>query len=357
MMSRICRWAPMEPQRKLILALFTTALMLVPQSMKADSWNAKVGGQSFDMGVQAIAFLPNEMWIHANDSITFTFSSNEQHSVTFLKVGQARPTFLVGCPGATPPNGTTPDGSSFNGTNCVNSGLISTLGTTYTVTFPTPGQYVVVCLLHANQSGTIHVLDSSQPLPHDQAFYDRQAAVEERDLILDRDGGLSAKLKEETLQDSADHSHMHHDMNVVVMGAGELVPTPGGAQSVSKMRFGRDSITIHAGQTVEWASYDVSGHSVQFGTGEFTPLDPATASSDVIFTHDADNVLHATLVSTSDNLYSGRIAPQSQERTGLGQLGPGATRFRVTFTAAGTYPYVCAYHDGIGMKGEVIVLP
>lgn len=334
------------------------AVVVFSEAVHAQSWQAKVGSQSFDEGTQAIAFLPNEMWIHAGDSITWTFSANESHSVTLLKVGQTRPTFAVGCTGGTPPNGTTPDGSSFDGTNCVNSGLIATPGATYTVSFPAPGNYVVVCLLHANQSGTIHVLSPSLALPHDQDFYDRQAAIEEHDLLSDRDDGLASKLREDTARNSHDDApHAHHDMQIVVMGAGELVATPGGAQSVSRMRFGRESITIHAGQTVEWASSDVSGHSVQFGAGEFSPLDPAAASPDVVFSHDADGVLHAVLPSTEDNLYSGRIAPASQERTGLGQLAPGATRFRVTFTTAGTYPYICAYHDEIGMKGEVIVLP
>jgi plastocyanin len=298
------------------------------------------------------------MWIRAGDSITWTFSANENHSVTVLKAGQTRPTFAAGCPGGTPPNGTTPDGSVFDGTNCVNSGLIATPGTTYTVTFSTTGNYVVVCLLHVNQSATIHVLNASVPRPHDQAFYDRQGAIEEHDLLSDRDGGLASKLRQDTAQaPEDDDSDMDHSLNIVVMGAGEYVPTPGGAQSVSRMRFGHESITIHAGQTVEWASSDVSGHSVQFGPGNFGPLDPAKASPDVVFSHDTDGALHAILTSTSDNLYSGRISPPAQERTGLGQLAPGATRFRVTFTTPGTYPYICAYHDEIGMKGEVIVLP
>jgi len=332
--------------------------LILAQPVQAESWHAKVGGQSFDQGVQALAFLPNEMWVHAGDSITWTFSANENHSVTFLSVGQARPTFKAGCPGGTPPSGTTPDGSSFDGMNCVNSGLIATPGTRYTVNFPIIGNFAIVCLLHVNQSGTIHVLDQSAPLPHDQGFYDRQAAAEERDLLFDRDGGLAAKLRENGPKGfDDDEAHAHQGIKVVVMGAGEYAPTPGGAQSVSRMRFGRESINIHAGQTVEWASSDVSGHSVQFGPGDFGPLDPLKASPNVMVSRDADGTVHAILTSTGDSLYSGRIAPQSQERTGLGQLAPGATRFRVTFMTPGTYPYICSYHDEIGMKGEIIVLP
>jgi plastocyanin len=38
-------------------------------------------------------------------------------------------------------------------------------------------------------------------------------------------------------------------------------------------------------------------------------------------------------------------------------LGFTQTRFRVTFTHAGVFPYICALHDNLGMKGMVIVLP
>jgi hypothetical protein len=30
---------------------------------------------------------------------------------------------------------------------------------------------------------------------------------------------------------------------------------------------------------------------------------------------------------------------------------------RITFTNPGTYPYICALHDNLGMQGEIIVLP
>jgi plastocyanin len=331
------------------------AAVIFSQEARADTWRANAGAQSPDKGMQALAFLPNEMWIHAGDSITWTFSSDEAHSVTFLKVGQARPTFAVGCMDATHPNVTTPDGSTFDGAGCVNSGLITSIGTTYTVVFSNPGNYTFVCLLHANQTGVVHVLSAAQPLPHDQDFYDDQGAAEQRDLLSDHDGGLSRKFREDAPHGSdGANAYAHHHM--VVTGAGELVATPGGAQSVSLMRFEHPSITIHVGETVEWDSSDVSGHSVTFGQepeGGYTPLSPKTSN---VFS-DADGALHAIISSTTDKVHSGRMAPASQERTGLGQLAPGITRFRVTFTSPGTYPYVCAFHDDLGMKGEVIVLP
>lgn len=337
-------------RRKLSFLVLLSVVFAFGLAVQAESWRATAGGQSEDKGVQALAFLPNELWIHEGDSITWTFSSDEVHSVTFLKAGQTRPTFLVGCAGAVLPNGVTPDGSAYDGSACVNSGLIGNIGTTYTVLFPTAGNYTLLCLIHTNQTGLIHVLKASETLPHDQDFYDRQAAQERRALLLDRNG--DRKFGENSARHSDENDpHSHHHM--VITGTGELVSTPGGAQSVSLMRFSQPNITVHVGETVEWASSDVSGHSVTFGDDEgITPLTPRSAG----ITTDSDGVLHAFISSPDENLHSGRIAPAPQERTNLASVA-GVTRFRVTFMRAGTYPYACAFHDGLGMTGQVRVLP
>ena len=49
------------------------ALLLLPQLLAAQ-WNATVGAESSDLGRQGLAFLPNEIWIHAGDSITWTMA-------------------------------------------------------------------------------------------------------------------------------------------------------------------------------------------------------------------------------------------------------------------------------------------
>ena len=84
------------------------AVLIVPQTLQATQWHVTVGAQSKNKGHQALAFLPNEIWIHAGDSITWTFPVPEPHSVTFLTPGQVRPSAVVGCPGATQ------DNSAFN---------------------------------------------------------------------------------------------------------------------------------------------------------------------------------------------------------------------------------------------------
>jgi plastocyanin len=62
------------------------AILVFPSVTRAQ-WRATVGAQSRDQGRQALAFLPNEIWIHAEDDITWTFETDEIHSVTFLTAG------------------------------------------------------------------------------------------------------------------------------------------------------------------------------------------------------------------------------------------------------------------------------
>jgi len=54
--------------------MLVAGVLLVPQLLAAQ-WNATVGAESDDLGEQDLAFLPNEMWIHAGDSITWTVTA------------------------------------------------------------------------------------------------------------------------------------------------------------------------------------------------------------------------------------------------------------------------------------------
>ncbi len=311
-------------------ALALIALM-VPVSALADTWQLQVGAQAADKAHQALAFLPNEIWIQPGDSITWTFAADEIHTVTFLKPGQVRPSRFVGCPGATP------DFSVFDGTACVNSGVLSN-GPTYTVVFPVTGNFKLVCLAHPNMTATIHVLAMSEPLPHDQAFYDKQADRERADL----------------LSDAMASAHNHSDSNDVTAGVGRIMGNGGGTQTASVMRFMDATKVIHVGETVEWTSAEaVTSHTITFGP-EPAPLNQIPPSANV--TVDADGARHAIISSPADIVHSGFITQASQDRIGLPQALLGVTRFRVTFTQPGVYDYKCVLHDELGMVGEIIVL-
>lgn len=314
-------------------ALFVLALLIVPQIARAQ-WTATVGAQSDDKGFQALAFLPNEIWIHRGDSITWTFEADEIHTLTFLKADQTRPFFVEGCPGFST------DPASYDGSTCVTTPPM-VKGQSFTVIFPATGNFKLTCLVHENMDGRIHVLAASEPLPHNQAFYDKQAASQRLELLSDA-------------QEDAHGAHsIANSRHGVTAGAGEVTANAGGSSTVSAMRFTHDQIKIRAGQTVEWDNRDpVTPHTITFGT---EPADPGPPSADV--TVDTDGARHAIITSTSDSTHSGFIIAAPQERLGLPQAPLGVTRFRVTFPNAGTFPYICALHDELGMVGKVTVSP
>jgi plastocyanin len=334
-------------QLRRILCRCTFLIALIfPVSALADTWQLQAGAESPDRGRQALAFLPNEVWIHAGDSIRWTFPTHERHTLTFLKPGQTRPPgfgpvfgILVGCPGVTP------DGSTFDGSACVTSDVLlldqgTTIKPTYSVTFPTAGNFKFVCLIHADMTGIVHVVDPAQALPHDQNFYDGQVQSEQSQLLADASG-------------MADRNK-NAQGNDVAVGIGEVVTMTGaGSQTASLMHFVKGTIVVRVGDTVEWTSLDPSiNHTVTFGT---EPADPRPPSANVMPT--LDGARQAVIGSTSDSVNSGFLSPAPQDRANLAQSNPGVTRFRVTFTSPGTFNYICAVHDQLGMRGTVIVQP
>jgi plastocyanin len=308
------------------------AAVILPVSIQAQTWQAAVGAQSVDKSKQVLAFLPNEIWIHAGDTVNWTVGADEIHTITFLTVAEVRLPFFVGCPGFSF------GAASFDGSTCVSTPPMVS-GQTFNVMFPTPGNFKLICLVHPDMTGVVHVLDTSVPLPHHQSFYDKEAAEQAQDLLAE-------------LNQSQAHHHAASP-NAVVVGAGKTLANGGGHNTISLMRFVQPELVIHAGATVEWTNDDPSmPHTITFGTEPQNPFPPSGNVSP-----DADGALHATINSTSDSAHSGFIVSAPQDQIGLPQTPLGTTRFRVTFTNPGVYPYICALHDNLGMTGTIIVLP
>jgi plastocyanin len=329
----------MKSRNSMFVAVMLLAVLaIVPRSVQAEDWKAGLGAQSKDMGKQAVAFLPNELWIHEGDSITWTSGSGDIHTVSFLIAGQPYTDFTVGCPGFSP------SGASFDGSTCVSAPPL-VAGQSFTVNFPKPGNYSLVCMVHTHMTGVVHVLGASAALPHDQAFYDKEASNQQKSLLTDTD-------PQHDMNDMLS-AHVLSSKNGVTAGIGEMTGTGAGFQSLSVVRFLNGTIEIRAGATVEWTNLDPAmPHTITFGPDPANPGPPSGA-----VTMDADGALHATLSSPGDTVSSGIIVAVPQNQVGVPQSPTGVTRFRVTFTEPGTYNYQCALHDNLGMLGKVIVRP
>jgi plastocyanin len=345
-----------DMRRKLSWLPLLCAVTVFSQAARAQSWQAIVGAESPDRGSQALAFLPNELWIHAGDSIRWTFPTHERHTLTFLRNGQTRPpgfgpTFgvLVGCPGVTA------DGLPFDGSACVTSDVLRLSADTnspenaptFSVNFPSPGNFKFVCLVHADMTGVVHVLDLPEALPYGQDFYDHEAR-RQGDLLIANASHLRNPNK-----DTADDDDPGGSKSLVAGVGAITTPTGSGSDTASLMRFLRSIVVVRVGDTVEWTSLDPSiNHTVTFGA---EPSDPRPRSANVQLT--SDGARQAVIGSTSESVNSGFLSPAPQDRANLVQSLPGVTRFRVTFTSPGIFNYICAIHDELGMKGTVIVHP
>jgi len=267
--------------------------------------------------------------------------------------GNPGPGPFTECPSPNPYNGGT---ATYDESTCVSSAALTggTAPSTFTVTFPNPGNYKLVCLIHTNMIGTVHVLstDSTSPfyaasLPYTQSDYDRQAGDEAEDILKDTD-----KPKEEVRD-------FPRSKNEVLM-FGEMVATGGGRQYLVITRFFPETIYIHQGDTVEFTNVDhTEPHTVTSGSSDTLVNDMALVNA----SPQADGALGATINSASNfgnatpttGVNSGFLEAAPEDAAGRGQSPPGTTRFRVAFNIAGTFPYHCALHDVEGMHGTVVV--
>jgi plastocyanin len=281
------------------------------------NWHVWVGSESRDMAIQSMRFLPGRITVDAGDSVTWIANSTEIHTVTFLKDDAPLPpnrefnlqTDVI------PAGGHVYDGHSY-----YNSGLMTKMTSNdllppgvplihkYRLTFPKPGTYTYWCLVHGvMMKGVIHVQRHDARYPHTQRWYDSKARSEAHALVVE-----GRRLEAKTLK-SADRHH-------VWTGAEDT--------KVSVMRFLRATVTVHVGESVTFTNPGrVTPHTVTFGK---EPPPPE------VFTY---------------------LPSASYHGGNLNSFIPPGQKFKVTFTKAGTYHYVCALHDMMGMVGKVVVRP
>jgi plastocyanin len=308
----------LAPALPLILVVATSAPSVLAESAPTH-WTVTVGAQSPDMAIQVSTYFPHDIAIDAGDSITWTSSTAEPHTVTFLAAGQSAPQ---------DPFSLAAGGSSYSGNAFFNSGPL--LGMTvpgfaqkYTLTFTQPGTYTYVCLFHPFMTGTVHVQARGTAYPQSQAGLDREAKTQQHRFLAQGEALRGSALAVSV----SDPTHA-----AVSAGVGNGTATV--------MRFLPERLAVPVGTTVTWTNRDpMEPHTVTFGAepqgpnAEFTPVG-------------LDGPSHATISRPDQQVNSGAVG---------GMMA--SPEFKVTFTAPGKYPYICMLHDEMGMVGTIIVGP
>jgi plastocyanin len=305
------------------------AATVAPAALAADpvGWQAAAGTSTRDEAVQVNAFLPKNLTVDVGDSINWTVKSGEFHTITFPS-GTEPPPFIVpinGVPQINPAAAAPSGGPTYDGSAFANSGLLFG-GQQFSLGFTKAGTYSFLCLIHAGMAGTVHVQDAGASYPASQATWNTASRV-----AANRFEATGRALQARSLAGA-------RSSGTVAAGAGAAIP---GAGSVAVMRFLPSRIVVHAGQSVTWVNNDPeTPHTVTFGE------EPGGGPLGSFFPGGLDGPGHATISSTSQSVNSGF--------TGAPFLG---TTFSATFTAPGTYHFICALHDDLGMTGDVVVLP
>lgn len=313
-----------------------------PAPTSPQTWWVTVGAESDDMQVSAMGYYPKEIWINNGDTVTWKFASAEPHTVTLITPAAANSPDLGQNPFIPASGGNTVTAASLApNADIINSGPLNSGGVfppgkdtstvnTYSLTFDVEGDFNYACLFHSNMLGTIHVRPAGTWYPFAQAYYSAQAAMSIGEDL--RHGWAMVPIAESYATRNAGGPN-------VVAGYGD------GAEML--MRFYPQDVTVNAGSVVTWTDLDpMDPHTVTFGTEPsdaltnplpnypgFDPNSPGPQTAPVDY-------------SGTENIHSGY----------LGAFFPAGTTFRIRFTKPGTYKYICALHDEMGMVGTVTVV-
>jgi len=197
--------------------------------------------------------------------------------------------------------------------------------------------YQFFCMLHRDMTGFITVLPAGSELPSTDAKNQIRAnKAKASDLAR---GAAALRRASSNVEDKK-------------VAAGLGVASVQGLGSDSILRFAPGTITINAGEGVTWINKDINApHTVTFGVE--IPGPPGAPPGFLPYGG-------SSVSSTSDQVNSGFLVSQEliDYLNVSSQIPPGFVVTRqvtLTFPNPGTYHYVCALHDFLGMVGTVVV--
>jgi plastocyanin len=293
----------------------------------AQTWDVQAGSATFDAAGPSGGgnrFYPEAITIHQGDSVAF--APVGAHTVTFNR--PPGPVFAF-----FGPSGSTTISSPTQQTNCgFIGGGPGAPGCTLTFASTLPvGHYTVLCLLHLGMAETIHVVAAGASLPKTSAEY---RAIAQRQIARD----LAAVAQ--TAAEARDNFEDEDGSPTVLVGVGN--------RRVTNLRFFPASVTVRVGQRVTFLKTKdpTEPHTVTFGA---EPADPIAQLL----------VRGGSTYSGTENISSGFMSTRAQfaffQLAGT-PLPVALTRYSVKFTGVGDFTYICALHDGVGMRGTVHVV-
>lgn len=324
------------------------------------TWTVLVGGEAAigpqEYGPsgawQFMRFYPENITINVGDKIQWILKGSEPHTATFPGPGEKMPDLLF------PENNSSqrllfnplvilPQGdSSYNGTKLTGSGQLDVepnFPREYNLTFTKAGTFEYFCGFHNMMRGNVTVQPEGKPYPKTQEQIDAEAT---KILSADMEAALKAEPTAENVSTlpGPNGTTIHE----VKLGYGD--------GRISWMRFVPTNMTVHAGDSVEWIREDVeTPHTVAFLSGgkepDFALVEPQQRGPPKF-------VLNPIVqLPSGGKVYSGKGYFNSGAIWGTMLPLPGPHSYNLTFDTPGNYEYICIFHDYMGMKGNVVVLP
>jgi len=331
--------------------------------------------------LQALAFYPMNLRVHAGDTVNWRINGDELHTVAFVR-GVDPGQFPVGVttpllpptervpPFAVPIPGMPPEAQQFNpqvawptrapgapietyvGTGFLNSGVLTKdpimagapPNNNFSVTFPTVGSYMYICLIHTvNMMGTVEVVGADVAVP-DQAAIDATANTEiaasmQLINITKAEGDQTAKSE----PGPAGTTTWYVRSGMEEFNSGD--------SRMQVMDYLPKNTTIQAGDSVIWSTDYF--HTVSFlpsppSPDLFLPVDQPGGPPMLLL-----NPQVAAPIKTSSTYNPGEYFNSGL----IGPFTPFGLSWGLTFSQPGTYEYVCLVHEQLGMKGTITVQP
>jgi plastocyanin len=317
-------------------------------------WEAAIEPQEYGLSGawQFMRFYPENITVNVGDKIVWKLGGSEPHTVTFPMPGEKVPDLII------PENDTSlrlllnplailpMGGLTYDGTTLTGSGQMDVqpgFPREYNLTFTEAGDFEYFCAFHSMMKGMVTVQPEGTVYPETQEQIDQKIA---KLISADMEAALKATL-------GIEYASMHPGPNGTMIHEIKLGYDD---NSIVLMRFAPMNLTLRAGDAVEWIQEGVEApHTVSFLSGgeepelilvEPQPVGPPKFALNPVIQMPAGG-----------EVYSGTGYFNSGAMWGMMVPLPGPRNYTLTFDTPGAYEYICIFHDYMGMKGQISVLP